>query len=332
MSSTTLQHLQYIEHEPAKGLLCLAATKAFQESILEHETISACPMLKKNLIQQQRRHGSDNIIQTLITTMNMSPIKKYRLLNYGPSSRLVFDRLAGEPGSFTTDNWSRPTTVTCIHQPISNIVAVCGQTPMSGGKHYASFTFYNTRHESNESVIYNIGVMRSLSDHIWYGNVFGTNERLALVEMCSLWDNMCIDHMDGDRYIGPNSWGGDIDCCMIRPRGLNAPWRARVRAHARDMGPRTIYGSWKQSRKPVRTNLHRSYTIDDPTSNHEEVGLLLDLDKGTLSFYRSGVYEFTIASGLKGEYVWVVEIASHQCLSHSKDHPVYFECRKMQPT
>ena len=150
--------------------------------------------------------------------------------------------------------------------------------------------------------------------------------------MCSLLDYMCIDHMNGDRYIGPNSWGGDIDCCMIAPRGLNAPWRARVRAHARDMGPGTIYGSWQQPTRPVRTNLHKSYTIDDPTSNHEEVGLLLDLDKGTLSFYRSGVYEFTIASGLKGEYVWVVEIASHQCLNPSKDHPVYFECRKMQPT
>jgi len=39
-----------------------------------------------------------------------------------------------------------------------------------------------------------------------------------------------------------------------------------------------------------------------------ELGLLLDLDEGTLSVYKNGVRLGTMMSGLSGEYVWVMQM------------------------
>lgn len=38
----------------------------------------------------------------------------------------------------------------------------------------------------------------------------------------------------------------------------------------------------------------------------DRLGFLLDMDKGTLALYRNGNLDGEIASGLTGEYVWVV--------------------------
>jgi hypothetical protein len=58
--------------------------------------------------------------------------------------------------------------------------------------------------------------------------------------------------------------------------------------------------------------------------NSEEAGLLLDMNAGTLSYFRNGMFESIIMNGLQGEYVWVVTFPQDSGL-HREHH---FSCKQ----
>mmetsp|Transcript_9756 Transcript_9756/g.23871 ORF Transcript_9756/g.23871 Transcript_9756/m.23871 type:complete len:288 (+) Transcript_9756:193-1056(+) len=45
--------------------------------------------------------------------------------------------------------------------------------------------------------------------------------------------------------------------------------------------------------------------VDFPFSNGDRIGLVLNLDAGTLSMHKNGIYVGELCSGLEGEYLWV---------------------------
>ena len=85
---------------------------------------------------------------------------------------------------------------------------------------------------------------------------------------------------------------------------------------------------WADPTDPVYTldlQLSRKYR-DNRENGHEEAGLFLDLDAGTLSYSRSGMYVMDIAMDLQGVYVWAV------CMVHKhvtdRHTPVSFSCKR----
>jgi hypothetical protein len=70
----------------------------------------------------------------------------------------------------------------------------------------------------------------------------------------------------------------------------------------------TVHTSFCVAHIEPNTTVHEIGPAYSPpmVHNSEEAGLLLDMDAGTLSYFRNGISEGTIMNGLQGEFVWVV--------------------------
>ena len=57
----------------------------------------------------------------------------------------------------------------------------------------------------------------------------------------------------------------------------------------------------------------------------QHCGLLLDLNKGTLAYYRHGIHQRYIGRGLSGNYVWVIGFnGSRGAIYNQTD--IHFNC------
>ena len=190
---------------------------------------------------------------------------------------------------------------------------------VNNGEHYVSFTFHNCN-EINRQITFEIGVMRPLTNQWWdkclyyamsHGPWYHEMERGQF----RLHSEDVIRVMNKDR---PNSvqWRGHVDCCTINPRGYNRLDSAIVHRVNWSMPPS---GQFTE-----QENLGCQYIAESPTGR-EEAGLFLDMNAGTLSYYRSGIHVRDIASGLQGDYVWVVYMKGGEGIKPG--NYMSFECR-----
>ena len=63
---------------------------------------------------------------------------------------------------------------------------------------------------------------------------------------------------------------------------------------------------WDDIHLSTRKNFSIAY---DTATNDYEAGLLLDCDRGTLDYYHKGMFIRTLADGLEGGYVWVMQFS-----------------------
>ena len=86
------------------------------------------------------------------------------------------------------------------------------------------------------------------------------------------------------------AWGeSDVNCCLYY-----------------DYSGYCEYSNWASSHKGKKEKKWEGMKGFDIYDG--ELGLLLDLDEGTLSVYKNGVRLGTMMSGLSGEYTWVAQI------------------------
>ena len=145
------------------------------------------------------------------------------------------------------------------------------------GKHYVSFTIGS---KINKHLCLWLGVMRP-------GKANGFTD-WSLPIYNTFFQHISRMESHGDHDNGSGS--GSVDCCMYCA-----------------YSGRCYSGEWSHT---------RAYNIDiwersESMSLGDEVGMLLDLDEGTLSVYKNGRKLGAIKSGLAGHYCWVVSMTKH---------------------
>ena len=144
--------------------------------------------------------------------------------------------------------------------------AICGNHIMRAGKHWATFTRLSS---SRFSWGQTVGVIRPLPG--W--------ETRGLDYFSPIF---CDYHADLLRE-STDRWEGDVNCCYINTetgRCYSSDWTGEV---LKDDG-------WEGH--------------DDYDTDCNMLGMLLDLDNGTLSLYQNGLSLGTLRDGLAGEYCW----------------------------
>ena len=149
------------------------------------------------------------------------------------------------------------------------------------GKHFAKFKITTCCPIVIFRYVYcRIGIMRPISSE-W-------KEEADWSEFCPIhnawFNNFLVDKTP--------AWGdSNVHCCLYYDFEGTCDW-----------------SNWKpypDGKKEDRWEGMKSFDIYDG-----ELGLLLDLDEGTLSVYKNGTRLGTMMSGLSGEYVWVAQITA----------------------
>ena len=162
--------------------------------------------------------------------------------------------------------------------------AICRNHIMKSGKHYASFTL-------DGNVCYDMfyvwmGVIRPI-DRAW------TESRIVSLVGFNLWEEVFHKKFLKDKTDG---WGdSDVHFCQYYPfQGtcLSGDWKA----------PHQETNQWVDGRGNMIEN--------------GKVGMLLDLDEGTLSLYINGEKKGVLKDGLSGEYCWMATLRA-QCAVHT---------------
>lgn len=194
----------------------------------------------------------------------------------------VFDHLIGEGITYAT------------HDDESHIIfvsgckstAICNHV-MRAGKHYATFTIME---ESSRR----IGIVRPLNN---LGNSSSDDDSEENSSIIDVWNS----YPGGRRFFDPfipifeenesnellERWGEDgVDYCS-----LTVNYR----------GGRCYWCSWQpeDGRKMCQWNGSEGFDVGD------EIGMLLDLNVGTLCIYKNGRRLGILKDGLAGEYCWV---------------------------
>jgi hypothetical protein len=306
-------------------LLDTAAEGEFNSAVKEHELMSIDD--KRLRYNHKRLHGSSPQLIALLKSTGWSPMKKYKQLMYGPGRLVRFNRLEGTGLRHGRNEELVPgygiETVHLKNQSRFNI-AVANGHPMRAGKHYASFEFTNTN-VCGESVLFEVGVMRCVSNRFWPGEVYPHihNSNFLLDAHITMrlmnWERSA--RRTNRPRTDPSQWPGYVDRCTVQPRGLRG-----VVPRGFDGVVRFSY--WDDPTNKTHTRvvpLRR--TFDTYLSGcNEEAGLLLDLDTGILAYYESGMHQCDVATGLEGEYVFVVTVNGFRGREHRKSH-ASFQCR-----
>ena len=150
--------------------------------------------------------------------------------------------------------------------------AICGGYIMRAGKHWATFTSSSGFDSSQD-----VGVIRPLPG--W------DKKGLDNFYPCSPHHN--LQHERTDR------WEGDVHYCCVRMIDGSSCFSE---VHLR---PLCFWSDWKGDE--IRSDWvgQDNYNEDCTT-----LGMLLDLDNGTLSLYQNGRRLGTLMDGLAGEYCW----------------------------
>ncbi|EJK72162.1 hypothetical protein THAOC_06333 [Thalassiosira oceanica] len=212
-----------------------------------------------------------------------SDIGQYRALEQ-LREPLSFDELAGD-GFSPQENRARVT-----HAPGNWSTAVSGHA-MRGGRHFVEFTI---TYEDQYSTYVHLGVIRPVSltndsdlEADWRGNV-----NPIYVSSCR--KPQLSEKLRSQRTA---KWGdSEVHCCGYYCFG--------GRCEGTDWDTKVTYSEW-----------HGHEGLDGSGT----IGLLLDLDEGTLSVFKNnrrlGVMK---DGGLSGEYCWFVSVYSPCVISMSK--------------
>lgn len=315
-------------------LLDTAAEGEFNCAVKEHELMSIVD--KRLRYKHKRLHGSSPQLIALLKSTGWSPMKKYKQLMYGPGRLVRFNRLEGTGLRHGRNEELVPgygiERVHLANQSRFNI-AVANGHPMRAGKHYASFEFTDTN-VCGEYVLFEVGVMRRVSNTFWPGEASETEPRVHEQPIIfDLDEERIMHHMNWERgarrrnrlLTNPCQWPGYVDLCTVQPRGLRG---VGPRGGPRGFEGVVRFSYWDDPTNKTHTRLvplRRTFDTDLSGCN-EEAGLLLDLDAGTLAYYESGMHQCDVATGLEGEYVFLVTVRGFQGREKGKSH-ASFQCR-----
>ena len=149
-----------------------------------------------------------------------SHVKRLQKLIFGPTKPFLFTKIFGRSLLCNYDarrlySYSWQPRFFYSWQPLRDRtcgLATTSDNIMSSGKHFMSFQFHNMK--SNDYLMYQIGLMRPLSDIQWS-------------DIKNKWNyfNIFCSHVMKDLNAARNKkWKGNIDCCLIRPRKLGYRW------------------------------------------------------------------------------------------------------------
>ena len=159
--------------------------------------------------------------------------------------------------------------------------AICGNYVMRSGKHYAKFTISTCDPIVVFRYVYcRIGIMRPISS-TWKEDA----EWSMFSPLHTPWFNdFLVEKTD--------EWGdSNVHCCLYYDFEGTCEW--------------SNWEPYPEGKKEKRWDGMRGFDIYDG-----ELGLLLDLDEGTLTVYKDGTRLGVMMDGLSGEYTWVVEITA----------------------
>ena len=143
--------------------------------------------------------------------------------------------------------------------------AICGNHIMRAGKHWTTF--------------------KSSSSFKW-------NQSVGVIRPLPGWDKRGLDSFtptspefhEDLQHERTDRWEGDVHCCCLDMRSGNCYWS--------DWEGLSSKGS--------------NWEAPDGYDRHcTSLGMLLDLDNGTLSVYQNGQRLGTLKDGLAGEYCWI---------------------------
>ncbi|KAL9189829.1 hypothetical protein ACHAXT_009504 [Thalassiosira profunda] len=157
--------------------------------------------------------------------------------------------------------------------------ALCSQFVMIGGKHFAEFDITEKDADFGFRFFYaRIGIMRPIGPE-WRNGEFGN-----FTPLMSAWFNDLL----GEKT---DAWGSS---------NKNAVLHYSFEGYCE-------WGDWTMNPSGVHKvdwdGMEGSYDDDD-----YKIGLLLDLDEGTLAVYKDGRRLGVMMDGLTGEYCWVVNL------------------------
>ena len=184
------------------------------------------------------------------------------------------------------DIWSNGSWSTVIHAGGCS-TAMSGHA-MRGGRHFVEFTL--TKNEGEPLI--DLGVIRPVSLTNGIGLEADWGGSVVPVDVSSSWKSAVAEKLRSQRTA---KWvDSNINCCTYYCDNGNC--------NCTDWNNEQDYSDWQRHEE-----LGASGTI----------GLLLDLDEGTLSVFKNGRRLGVMKDGLGGEYVWFVTVASH-CTIHVK--------------
>lgn len=280
-----------------------AARNAFQ-FVLSSNKEGDQKARRDKLLENQKQYDTPKKLVKLIPKLNeakpgepyqrhCSHIKRLQELVFGPTKPFRFNQFFGrsllcnyEPGRLYDYTWKPlPSRTQCLATTTDNI--------MSTGLHFIEFQLQNMG--TNKYLVYHVGVMRPRTEEQW------SSTRQAQINHFSIFCRSVMMQLNRDRS---RNWKGHIDCCAIRPR--------RLEMYPMGVSANTWQASWSPG---LRAN--NDYTFFTALSSKNEYisttkegvercGLLLDLKKGTLAYYRNGIHQGIVGKGLKGEYVWMI--------------------------
>lgn len=145
---------------------------------------------------------------------------------------------------------------------------------MRGGKHFSSFTISQ---EADKCYI-DIGVIRPLPG--WGNKKLDTFDPVYVYSFHDVSQDLLAERTE--------KWGAsDINCCSYYCEHGNCCW-----------------SNW--------SNFHtEQYEGMESLNEDGIIGLLLDLDEGTLTVYKNGRRLGVMKKGLAGEYCWYISMTSH---------------------
>ena len=212
-----------------------------------------------------------------------SALQVYNHVMEGTHTRLELSRLVGNGLTHTNDD--DLSYISCDgYWNVGNMEgrytggAAFSTQVMSCGNHFTSFKVNGKTHDSG--AVTEVGVMRPISDSGWTHILPpGTRFNHKSPAITSL--------LDGERT---SFWRGNVDICYLETLTEHCCW-----------------GDWAShvNTYSIKNEVHAPHSNDF-------IGLLLDLDKGTLTYYsrmcNSMHWHFrgVLKNGLAGEYVWGV--------------------------
>ena len=234
--------------------------------------------------QRFRQSATDEESGRLPKYGNESDIGLYRALE-SLRQPLCFDGLVG----LWFSPQENPASVTCTG--LSNISTAMSGHVIRGGRHFVEFSITNDERYINAACL---GVIRpvSLTNDIDLEADWGGHVNPVIVS--AFYKPAVADKLRSQRT---SKWGdSNVHCC-----GYSC------------ISGRRIWTNWDNENDSTlewqgREGLRGSGTI----------GLLLDLDEGTLSVFKNGRRLGVMKDGLGGEYVWFVSVGTSCKISMSK--------------
>ena len=215
-----------------------------------------------------------SLILSAIWEHETSALHVYNRVMEGPHTHLTLPQIVGT--GLTHPDEDNLSCVSCDGYRSGG--AAMSTHVMSCGKHFASFKVNGQTHDSG--ALTEVGVMRPISDTAWlHISPPGIRFNHKSPQIRPL--------LNGERT---NHWRGNVDICYLEC-----------------LPGRCCWGDWATH---INTyNIENAVHVPHPA---DFIGLLLDLDKGTLTFYSRECnnmnwnFRGVLKNGLVGEYVWVV--------------------------